>query len=553
MTILRPENHTKKYDALFVDIDEGRIKIPKFQRDFVWTKEQTARLIDSIIKGFPIGTFIFWQTSEELRHFKDIGNIKLPETPPGESVKYVLDGQQRITSLYAVRKGVIFTVEGKEVDYKDIYINLDVSVDNEEQTVLTEKTDQFKIISVHDLLNYQITEFIGKFSNEELEKINTYRNRLTTYDFSTIVITDYPLDVACDVFTRINTGGTELTLFEIIVAKTFDVERNFDLSERTEKLLNSKNNGKDLEDANFDTLPAQTMLQCIAACLEGHIQRRVILKIKKDDFIDAWEPVTNALFNSVDWVRSQLRIPVSDLLPYNGLMIPLTYFFYKNELKEPNEKQNLVLQQYFWWASLSSRFSAAMETKIDQDILKMDKILKSESLSYRGEELQLDLNDLKYKWFSTGDALCKAILCIYAFHAPKRFNSNGLVHIDNSWLRLTNSKNYHHFFPRAYLRNKGIDDWKANSILNITIVDDTLNKKKIKARAPYDYMKEFSAENKKIQETMKSHLIDNLKEFGVWSDDYETFIEKRGQRVLEEIDKRLNPGMGIPPANEVLD
>ncbi len=104
--MLQPENQTKKYDFLFTDIDTGRIKITKFQRDFVWTKEQSAKLIDSIIKGFPIGTFIFWKTNEELRHIKNIGNVILPEPPTGEPVSFVLDGQQRITSLYAVRKGV---------------------------------------------------------------------------------------------------------------------------------------------------------------------------------------------------------------------------------------------------------------------------------------------------------------------------------------------------------------------------------------------------------------------------------------------------------------
>lgn len=58
----QPENQSKKYTNLFNDIDNGRIKLPQFQRDFVWGKEKTAKLIDSIIKGYPIGTFIFWKT-----------------------------------------------------------------------------------------------------------------------------------------------------------------------------------------------------------------------------------------------------------------------------------------------------------------------------------------------------------------------------------------------------------------------------------------------------------------------------------------------------------
>ena len=103
--LLQPDNHNKKYEALFVEIDTGQIKLPRFQREFVWDKEQSAKLIDSILKGFPTGTFIFWKTREELRSYKEVGNHKLPETPRGDYVQYILDGQQRVTSLYAIRKG----------------------------------------------------------------------------------------------------------------------------------------------------------------------------------------------------------------------------------------------------------------------------------------------------------------------------------------------------------------------------------------------------------------------------------------------------------------
>ena len=62
VVLLQPDNNNKKYEALFLDIDAGEIKLPRFQREFVWDKEQSAKLIDSILRGFPIGTFIFWKT-----------------------------------------------------------------------------------------------------------------------------------------------------------------------------------------------------------------------------------------------------------------------------------------------------------------------------------------------------------------------------------------------------------------------------------------------------------------------------------------------------------
>lgn len=542
--MLQPENQTKKYQHLFSDIDSGRIKIPKFQRDFVWGKEQTARLIDSIIKSFPIGTFIFWKTREELRHIKNIGNVDLPDIPRGDSVFYVLDGQQRITSLYAVRKGIRITKEGREVDYKDISINLAYEPDEDEEIVGIEPPEDVPSISVYKLLNGSLMELIDEYEKNELKKIEIYQKRLTGYDFSTIVISDYPIDIACEVFTRINTGGKELTLFEIVVAKTYDQERDFDLSIEYDRLIDNKGAEKDLEDAGFDTIPSSTILQCISAHLCQQVRRKDILRLNKSEFIDSWETVKNGIFSAVDHISTQLRIPVSRLLPYNSLIVPFTYFFIRNGGKTPSNLENKLLTQYFWWASLTNRFSSGSEGKIALDLKRMDSILNEQLPTYRGEEVNLTIEDLRWRWFSTGDAFCKAIICLYAYFEPKSFASNSIVKIDNSWLKIVNSKNYHHFFPRSYLKKMGFYDWQANSILNITIVDDYLNKRTIGSKPPSVYMQKFAHDNSELANTMKTHLIDDMDTFGIWKvDGYETFIEYRGQRVLEEIEKRLKPNL----------
>ncbi|HLO14497.1 MAG TPA: DUF262 domain-containing protein [Anaerolineales bacterium] len=539
--MLQPENQSKKYDALFADIDTGRIKLPMFQRDFVWTKEQTAKLIDSIIKGFPIGTFIVWKTREELRSMRNIGNVLLPEAPKGDAVSYVLDGQQRITSLYAVRKGIILTKDEQEIDYSQISIDLSIDPDSDDRAVVVDPPEGVPSIPVHKLLNGSVLELVKDYM-DHLEKIEIYRKRLTGYDFSVIVIPDYPIDVACEVFTRINTGGTELTLFEIMIAKTYDVEKDFDLSREYELLLDSKDNGKDLEDAHFNTIPSITVLHCMAAYIVKRIKRGDILKLKKHQFIEMWSVVKDGIFTAVDYFRSHFRIPVSHLMPYDALLIPFTYFFIHKKGKQPTAKQEKLLTQYFWWASLSSRFSSGMENKVAQDIERMDQILKGEAPDYRGEELQLTLDNLLWRWFSPGDAFCKAILCLYAFHQPRSFSNDHLVKIDNSWLKTANSVNYHHFFPRSYLEKKGYKNWEANCVLNITIVDDYLNKRTIGAKPPSDYMKTFK-KNKNLADTMRTHLINDLDGYGIWKNKYETFLEERGKVVLQELQTRLEPGL----------
>lgn len=124
---ITPENWT--YERLKNDIEKGLLKIPQFQRDFVWSKEQSARLIDSILKNYPINSFIIWETKENLKYLRNIGNIDFPVTPEDHFTSYVLDGQQRITSIYAALNGVKITrqEDKKEEDFSTIYIDFDSS------------------------------------------------------------------------------------------------------------------------------------------------------------------------------------------------------------------------------------------------------------------------------------------------------------------------------------------------------------------------------------------------------------------------------------------
>ena len=157
------------------------------------------------------------------------------------------------------------------------------------------------------------------------------------------------------------------------------------------------------------------------------------------------------------------------------------------------------------------------------------------------EEIELTLDGVINRPFSTGDSFCKAILTLYAYHVPRSFSDNSLVKIDNSWLKVAFSKNYHHFFPKNYLKRNGFTEYEANSIVNITIVDDYLNKRAIGAKAPSNYMNTFKKDNDDLVKTMKTHLIDDLDDFGIWNDDYKAFLDKRGKKILRELKKRLNP------------
>jgi hypothetical protein len=540
--LLQPDNHNKKYESLFLEIDTGQVKLPMFQREFVWDKEQSAKLIDSILKGYPIGTFIFWKTKDELRSYKDVGNHKLPETPKGDYVQYILDGQQRVTSLYAIRKGIRLSKDGREIDYKDIFIDLNYDPAIDEQIVVTEKFEGRQYESVHGLLTRPLGDFYRTLPPDFADKLEGYKNKLVGYDFSSITIKDYPIEIACEVFSRINTGGKTLTVFEILVAKTYDEAQNFDLAEKYDELLEGSDDEKEcLAAAKFDTIPESIVMQCVAAIVLKAVRGRDILKIPRKTFIANWEPMKRSLFMAVDFVRSELRVPVSQLLPYPALLIPLTYFFHGYDNKKPDHTRVLMLEQFFYWAGLSYRYSSTTESKIAEDLNKMDLIVDGNVPSYALTDLEVSAATIAETEFRAGNAYCKAILCLLAYQQPKSFDTNGIVILDNSNLKIATSRNYHHFFPKKYLEEHDLG-LPANLIANITLIDGYSNKHRIGKKSPKSYIGSFARGNKKLEQALSSHFIGNRERFGIDSNDYAMFIEERSAAIAAALNAKLSRG-----------
>jgi len=96
------EPKARKIDKLLNEMEDGQIKLPAFQRGFVWKQNQVLDLLDSIYNDYPIGTILLWDSYEKLRSTRNIGGFLMPTRDPKLPVKYVLDGQQRLTAIYAL-------------------------------------------------------------------------------------------------------------------------------------------------------------------------------------------------------------------------------------------------------------------------------------------------------------------------------------------------------------------------------------------------------------------------------------------------------------------
>lgn len=530
----KPES--SNYNELITNIETGRVKIPQFQRKFVWSLDMTVKLLDSIVKGYPIGSFILWKTKDRLRSIRNVGGVNLPEPPKGDMIQYVLDGQQRMTSLYVAMKGLKIHDDERSDDFAEIYVDLEAKDDEPIVIYNTEGKPADTLVRFTDLLNSPLV-LIQKYPNcvsnpDYVKKMTEYSGKVTGYQFSVISVSDAPIEIATEIFTRLNVGGKALSVFEIMVAKTYDAALNFDLAEKYDSLI------KDLEKTGYETISSSVVLQAVSACLCKECAKKHILKLNKTTIINEWDKIISAFKGAVDYMYSGFRIPVSQLLPYDAILVPFTYYFYKHKGKV-TVKHGKYLQDYFWRCVMTTRYSSGLESKLAQDIKQIDIILDNQKPTYE-DPVDISVEFLEtHGWFSAGSSFVKGILCLLASCQPKSFDNNSDVRIDNSWLKQSNSKNYHHFFPKAYLKKQGYEDADINHIANITIVDDFLNKNMIRDKAPSKYIGGFMKKNPDLKKTLKTHLIGDPNAWGVMSNDYDKFFKKRLKKFHDELESRL--------------
>ena len=531
---------TQSLRHLMTEIENGQIKIPQFQRDYVWNVEKAADLIDSVIRGYPIGSLIYWRTADRLREVRNLGRLEFLEVAQGERVNYVLDGQQRLTSILAALYGLKVNIkDGTEKDFSSLIVHLN-RMDNDSPVVRRDFPDEDGAIC---LPLAQIWSRQGKeydACTDGIRKIrDMFSDQLRTYDMPKVTLYEAEISIATEVFSRINTGGQDLTIFEIMVAKTYDPDQEFDLVEKFDEFL------EELKDANFDSIDATDILQLIALMLRDDCKKRTILDLDRGEFIDAWPAAIENLRTAVDYIKSSFRIPVSRLLPYSSLVVPIALFFHGTNRKPPSNWQAKLLADFFWRAGWSERYSSASDSKLSQDKRTMNSIIEEKRVRFDWVA-PINTEHVRDSTFSASQAFSKTVLALLASLQPQKYSSGDLVNLRNDWMRRADSMNFHHVFPKSYLKKNGYEDWKANRVLNISLVDDFLNKRVIRARAPSEYIQEFENENENFEETMSTHLIqvhyvdhDEQTWAAIWDDDYERFIDERALAVVELLQSKL--------------
>jgi len=209
--------YIENLSSIFKRIDSGELHIPAFQRNFVWDKQQTLQLFDSIYNGLPIGTLLFWQSHEEKFAFSEDDFTNQPSTEEQLSYMYVIDGTQRLKVLYNClhrknkhpdsRFNIGFNLEN------EVFMYLDGASISEDIIVLS------SIFSYEDIIKYQIN--LASYDNSQtlVKNLNKLISTFVDYQIPIIVIDGATRDELITVFQRINTIGVSLSKEEILRAR----------------------------------------------------------------------------------------------------------------------------------------------------------------------------------------------------------------------------------------------------------------------------------------------------------------------------------------------
>lgn len=514
------------FEELMTEVEAGVLKIPAFQRGFVWKPDQTLGLLDSIAKRYPVGAFLIWETTEFLDSLREIGGMALPQVPEGREVKYVLDGQQRITSLYAA-------ATGGEIDGESYEVFLDLDADlGDERLFQRDGPASDRYVPLSGLLGdspYLLTQGL---SPERLARFHKVHDAFLKYNFPCVLVKHQPIDAACEMFTRVNTGGTPLKLFDIMLAKTWSPE--FNLRDRWGEL------DQTLSGVGYDRLDPPISLQALCANVRGAISEREIFNISRAEVCAAWPHTAECMKRAVDYLRQSARVPGTRLLSYPSIIVVLSHFFHLNKGAAPTREQTGRLVSYVCRAGLSQRYGGNPSSTVREDLRLMERIAAGKPgevpITYPvGAEL---ISDTRLR---TSSAFCRAVLATMASCRPVSIADGSEIILDNSFLAQANSKHYHHIFPKAYLRAKGCDDARINALPNIMFVPAQPHLT-IGAQAPSKSLSKFSTTaGDAWDKWMHTHLITTKAWQAAMADDYDTFLSLRAKSIAD----RCNRLMGL--------
>ena len=338
--------------------------MPKFQRAFVWKQQDMYALLDSVFKGFPIGSILVWETEEDIESTTYVGPIEVGARPSG-LVGYLLDGQQRISTLIGTLRlpdGSTSTMD--QIDWR-VYFDLEntefVRAPREGVTA-----QHFPMASLLDTAGFltaarHIIEVVNDSQQVRcwLNEADRLANAFRDYQLPLIRIREADLDSAVTVFARLNRTGRKMSADEMVSALTYR-RGEFHL---TEKLDNFKDK---LAMKGFGNLDRVLLLRAVLASLDRDIYAKdwADLMVKSDVRLrlpESFEVATTGINRALVFLKN-LGVTSDRLLPY-GLQLVLLGEFYRR-CPQPTPNVIDLLRRWFWVTSFTGWFGAVSTAQV---------------------------------------------------------------------------------------------------------------------------------------------------------------------------------------------
>jgi hypothetical protein len=470
-------------------ITDGEIRIPAFQREFVWEPDRVQFLMDSIFKGYPIGTVLFWRTKEKLAYDRDLGPFTLPDPKKEYPIDYVLDGQQRLTSIYSTFQTELGQNPATNVRWTDIYFDLDALANAQDSQFVAVEPGEVKPSHVPLRILFDVAEF-GKFTRTITDEAQLKIIDQLQATFKEAVI---PLETVetedhskiAIIFERINRGGVPLDTYQLLSAWTWS--GNFDLRTKFDELAG------ELDEVGFSDLrdDPDLLLKCCAAVVRNDASAHAIVDLKGGEVRDSFEVLKNGVLGAIEFLRRDCGVASLKILPYKSMIIPLARCFATDKAAgfHPNAEQRAALKHWFWHSSFSRRYSNSVDNAITQDLAAVQLLLAGDSTEFLKRTFKVEPEYFLENSFNLTSVNTKVFVLLLAQAKPKSFLSAADVDLGEV-LVACNRTEFHHIFPKNYLLTKEgvLEKAKQFMLANFAFLSQKDNRS-IQDKAPADYAK----------------------------------------------------------------
>ena len=522
---------------LLADLDAGQLALPDFQRTFVWAPDETRELLVSMIRSFPAGALLFLQGGSATFKARAAEGAR-PLT--GRPSFLVLDGQQRLTSLYQAIFGLgesrFFLDLGALLAGGDI--DQAVKVFSAERAAPLESIDaqartlMMPLAAVRDFgaARWRDTVVPRRDDNDRERVRDLLReieyaciDPLVKYAFPVTVLPEgTPLEAVCTIFETLNRTGRPLTPFELISARAFTGGHS---------LYDFWNHALERYPilGDFGIKPYY-LLQCISLRLGVSCKRRSVIGLPAEDIARGWESAVDGMAAVLTLLREECGVLTPKWLPYEPMLIPLATVW--NEVAATtgpaHGAMRSKLKTWFWCASLTGEYESSSATLAERDAPVLKNWLTG------GDEPEVvrafEWNPERWRTVTTRQqGLYRATIALTLRQRPRDFHTGAPLSAE---LIEAGRIDDHHVFPRGYLRSTGKGN-EIDSVLNHCLIDRGTNIR-ISRQAPSAYLQEIRAElGPTLDEVLRSHLLPEGPESPLYADDFEAFLDWR-QDTLQE-------------------